>query len=125
MGLFRKDVETLLSRLIEEDYLNEERYATLFAGGHFRQKKWGKQKIIFALRQKKISEPNIRRSLQSISTEDYTKTLAELVKKRWQSLKGEQYLVRQAKTLSYLQGRGFETELIRTEMEKVRTANRD
>ena len=45
MGLFKTDVERILSVLIEENYLNEERYAQQFVGGHFRQKKWGKVKI--------------------------------------------------------------------------------
>ena len=49
MGLFKKEVETLITRLIEEDYLNEARYAIQFAGGHFRLKKWGKIKIRFEL----------------------------------------------------------------------------
>ena len=39
-----KDVETLLTQLIEEDYLNEERFAIAFAGGKFRMKQWGKIK---------------------------------------------------------------------------------
>jgi regulatory protein len=120
MGLRRQEVENLLTRLIEEDYLNEERYAILFAGGHFRQKKWGRQKIRYALRQKKISEPNIRRALQSISEEDYRATLRQLVEKRWQFLKAEQHLVRQAKTLSYVLGKGFEQELIQAELAQLR-----
>lgn len=70
MGLSRKDADILLSRLIEENFLNEERFAVLFAGGHFRQKKWGKQKIVYALRQKKVSEPNIKKALKEMSGED-------------------------------------------------------
>jgi regulatory protein len=54
-GLSTKDVEVLLSKLIEEDYLNETRFATLFAGGHFRTKKWGRVKIAYELKQKRVS----------------------------------------------------------------------
>src|SRR4051812_22565633 len=66
MGLHKKDVETLICRLIDEGLLNEERFARMFAGGHFRQKKWGKTKIIHALRQKKLGETLIKIALREI-----------------------------------------------------------
>jgi hypothetical protein len=43
-SLTAEEADTIISRLIEENYLNEERFARQFAGGHFRLKKWGKQK---------------------------------------------------------------------------------
>ncbi|HCM75832.1 MAG TPA: RecX family transcriptional regulator, partial [Cytophagales bacterium] len=44
-GLWGSEVEDLLTRLITEDFLNEERFAKSFAGGKFRMKKWGRIKI--------------------------------------------------------------------------------
>ena len=48
-GLNKDDVEELISKLIEENYLNEERFAIVFAGGKFRSKNWGKVKIKYEL----------------------------------------------------------------------------
>ncbi|HTN38810.1 MAG TPA: hypothetical protein VL053_17135, partial [Arachidicoccus sp.] len=45
-GLFSTDVEVILTGLIVDGYLNEERFARQFAGGKFRMKGWGKMKII-------------------------------------------------------------------------------
>ena len=112
MGLVKKDVEILLSRLIEENYLNEERYAILFAGGHFRQKKWGKTKIIYALKQKRVSEQNIKRALKEIPEEDYTAALQKLAMVKWKSLKAEQRINREAKTSAYLLQKGYERPLV-------------
>jgi regulatory protein len=112
MGLMKKDVEILLSRLIEEDHLNEERFAVLFAGGHFRQKKWGKAKIVYALRQKKVSEQNIKRGLKEIVQEDYLASLQKLADTKWKSLKGEQYISREVKTNAYLLQKGYERQEI-------------
>lgn len=123
LGLIRKDVELLLSRLIEEDCLNEERYAIQFAGGHFRQKKWGKTKIIYALRQKKVSERNIRKALLEIEEPDYRQTLEKLAITKWRSLKGEQWISRQAKTTAYLLQKGFEAKIVQTVVQKIRTGN--
>ena len=54
-GFYKKEAELLLSQLIEEGYLNEERFAILFAGGKFRIKHWGKKKIEQALKEKQVS----------------------------------------------------------------------
>lgn len=122
MGLLKKDVELLLSRLIEEDYLNEERYAMQFAGGHFRQRKWGKTKIIYELRQKRVSEQNIKRALKEIGEDDYLQTLQKLAQTKWKSLKGEQYLVREAKTNAFLQQKGYEWPVIQKIISQLRSA---
>jgi len=125
MGLAKKDVELLLARLIEEDYLNEGRFAILFAGGHFRQKKWGKVKIIHALRQKRVSERNIKSGLKEIKEEDYLPTLRKLAQAKWTSLKGEQYISREAKTNAYLQQKGYERPMIQDIIRQIRTKKED
>lgn len=125
MGLVKKDVEILLSRLIEEDYLNEERFAILFAGGHFRQKQWGKTKIIYALRQKRVSEQNIRKAMKEIPADDYSAALRKLAETKWNSLKGEQYITRQAKTAAFLAQRGYEAGPISQVIAAVRAGNKE
>jgi regulatory protein len=55
-GLYKEQVEELITYLIGENYLNEERYAIAFAGGKFRMKGWGRIKIRYALKQHRISE---------------------------------------------------------------------
>lgn len=107
-GLRKVEVEELISLLIEEDYLNEERFAIQFAGGKFRMKQWGKQKIQYALMQKKVSSYCIKKALAQFDDEDYTATLQKIALKKWNSLKGEQYISRQAKTVQFLLSRGFE-----------------
>jgi regulatory protein len=121
MKLAKKDVEMLISRLIEENYLNEERYAIEFAGGHFRQKNWGKQKIVYALRQKRVSEPIIKRALKEIDGDDYLASLQKLALTKWKALKGEQYLTRQAKTSAYLLQKGYEGPAIQQVISAIRS----
>ena len=107
-GLRKTEVEELISELIQEDYLNEERFAIQFAGGKFRMKQWGKQKIQYALMQKKVSSYCIKKALAQFDEVDYTATLHKTALKKWNSLKGEQYISRQAKTIQFLLSRGFE-----------------
>lgn len=111
LGMSKEEVEEIMSELISENFLNETRFATQFAGGHFRIKGWGKLKIQYALQQKRVSSFNIKTALKAIDLDAYEKTLKQLAEKKWNSLKGERGLSRMAKTQSFLHQRGFEPAL--------------
>ena len=118
-GMTKDEVEEILSDLISENFLNEERFALQFAGGHFRIKGWGKVKINHALKQKRVSAYNIKKALQSIDLDAYEKTLETLASKKWNSLKGERGLSKMAKTQAFLYQRGFEPQLIQPVIQKL------
>jgi regulatory protein len=124
-GLKKYDVEILLSRLIEENYLNEERFARLFAGGKFRMKKWGRVKIVHELKKKRISPYNIRTALEEIDEVEYTKALQKFAAAKWASLKNDQHIVRQAKTQQYLLQKGFEAPLVKAAIARLRSKKAD
>lgn len=113
LGVWKKDHDEILSTLIEENYLNEERFAIAFAGGKFRMKQWGRVKIRYELKQRDVSEYSIKKALQQIDNEDYIKTAEKLLRDKYASLKSEQYLVRKKKTMDYVLQKGFEPELIK------------
>ena len=79
-GLNKMEAEQIISKLIEENYLNEERFAILYAGGHFRTKHWGRVKIKYELKKKMVSEYCIKKALASINSADYIKTLNKYYK---------------------------------------------
>lgn len=122
-GMSKDEVEEILSDLISENFLNEERFAVQFAGGHFRIKGWGKVKITHALKQKRVSTYNIKKAMQSIDLDAYEKTLESLATKKWNSLKGERGLSRMAKTQAFLYQRGFEPQLIQPVIQKLNKKN--
>jgi regulatory protein len=112
-GLWKRDVEEALSRLIEDNYLNEERFAIQFAGGRFRMKQWGRVKIRYELKQKQVSEYCIKKALAALDAEDYVRTLARLAATKWDTLKGEPRLfARRKKLYDYLLQKGYEAGLI-------------
>jgi regulatory protein len=119
-GLYKTEVEQILSQLIEEGYLNEERYAAHFAGGKFRVNKWGKVKIQYYLKQKRVSSYSIKKALNEIDEQVYIETLQKLVIDKWNSLKEEQYINRLAKTTHYLLQKGFEPALISQSLTAIR-----
>ena len=112
LGVWKKDQDEIISTLIEENYLNEERFARMFAGGKFRMKNWGKKKIEYALKDKKVSSYSINKGLKEIDEEAYLQLLEKLTEKKYESLRSEQHLVRKKKTMDYLLQKGFEPDLI-------------
>jgi regulatory protein len=119
-GLYKKDVEQLISNLIEENYLNEERFAMVFAGGRFRIKHWGKVKIKYELKQKQVSEYCIKKALLEINTSDYLKTLYKLAESKLKLLKGEKNIyIKKKKLQDYLLQKGFEVQFIQTIMKDL------
>lgn len=112
LGVHRSEHDVIISSLIEDDYLNEERFAKAFVGGKFRLKDWGKKKIYYALKEKKVSEYVIKQAMKEIDEEDYKKTVQEVAEKKYALLKGEQYMVRKKKTMDYLLQKGYESNLV-------------
>ena len=112
-GLYKYEVEAILSQLIEENYLNEERYAIAFAGGKFRIKQWGRVKIKYELKQNNVSEYCIKSALKSIDENEYKKTLHELFETKIKTLRAEKNIfVKKQKVYAYLMQKGFEPALI-------------
>lgn len=111
-GLRSDDVESMICDLIADNFLKEERFASAFTGGKFRAKKWGKLKIKNALKQKKVSEPLIRKALSEIEEKEYLKTLKAVIRIRGKVEKETNSFKRKHKIAGYAIQRGFEPELV-------------
>lgn len=112
-GLRKIDVEEILSQLIQDSYLNEERFAIQFAGGRFRIKQWGKVKIKYELKQKQVSEYCIKKALAAIDEDDYRATFQKLAEEKDHSLRSEKNVfIKRRKIQDFLMQRGFEREMI-------------
>ena len=108
----KSDHDLIIATLIDEDYLNEERFAIQYAGGKFRMKEWGKKKILYGLREKKVSDYSIKKALASIDEKDYLKVLNKLAEEKYNALKADQYMERKKKTIDYLIQKGYEYERV-------------
>ncbi|MES2848072.1 MAG: regulatory protein RecX [Bacteroidota bacterium] len=119
-GIYNNDAEDIISKLIEEDYLNEERFAIHFAGGRFRIKQWGKVKIKYELKQKQVSEYCIKKALKAIDADEYEKLLQKLSEQKLKTLKSEKNIfIKKRKLQDFLLQRGFENDLVRAVVQKI------
>ena len=119
-GLYQDQVNAVLSQLIDENYLNEERYAIAFAGGRFRIKDWGRIKIKYELKKHQVSEYCIKQALLNISEEEYQQKIEKLATIKLKSLKGEKNeFIKKKKLQSYLMQKGYESYLINECLQKM------
>ena len=110
------EINYIIDHLIQENYLNEERFAIAFAGGKFRIKHWGRKKIVKKLKEKRISQYCIKKALEEIDDKEYIITLHRLVEKKHSSLKDKNPFTKKKKTAAYLYGKGYESDLIWTHL---------
>lgn len=108
-----EDIEEIIVEMIQEGFLNEERFARSYCRGKFTQKKWGRNRIVHSLKSKQISATCIQAGLQEIDEHAYAITIATLLDKKCKELKQEknEYKKRQ-KAIAYLLGKGYEYPLI-------------
>ena len=102
----------IISKLIEEDFLNEERFARSYARGKFRIKKYGRLRITRALKAKDISAYNLKAALSEIDEEDYVNMLRNLAEQKLKTLKEPNGYKKRQKLYQHLSYKGYETDLI-------------
>lgn len=107
MGLYTDQVNELMLYLIQENYLNEERFAMHFAASKMRQKKWGRRKIEVALKEKGVAEKLIKQSIAALNKIQYSSNLEALIEKKDRTLKYSSEYERKQKLIRYFLGRGY------------------
>lgn len=112
MRMIPEAIDSIIVSLIRHDFLNESRFARIFAQGKFRIKKWGRIRIVRELKRREISKYNIDSALKEISEEDYFKTFHELADKRIISIKETNLFKKKKKVADYLLYRGWESHLV-------------
>ncbi|RLC24415.1 MAG: RecX family transcriptional regulator [Candidatus Cloacimonadota bacterium] len=103
--------ESIILKLKKEDYLNEERFAKVFAGGKLRINHWGKNKIYAALQQKRVPELFILEGLSAIDDE-YLSVLHQVIAKKNNELKETDIHQRNKKLAKFAISKGFEYKLV-------------
>ena len=108
----KKLIPSIISQLQEEGYINEERFAKVYAGSKFRINKWGRQKIEFELKLKRIPEALIHKGIEEIDEEGYQQILRDLIQKKQKEIIPEKNMNIREKIITFANGKGYEMELI-------------
>ncbi|WP_293310110.1 regulatory protein RecX [Pedobacter sp. UBA5917] len=111
-GMRGDELEEIITELIVNNFLNEERFAKSYASGKFNIKHWGRVKIKQGLKLKGVPDKILQKAIYSIDEDDYLQAIEKLAVKKAESLSENDPFKRKNKLMGYLQAKGFETDLI-------------
>ena len=112
MRMIPQAKEKIIIRLMQENFLNEERFARSFVRGKFRIKKWGRIKIIQELKKREISQPVIKLGLSEINENEYRRTLFEVAEKKSEKITESNPFKKKKKLADHLLRKGYESSLV-------------
>jgi regulatory protein len=112
LGLWPDAVENIIVKLIEDNFLNEERFATTFARGKFTIKKWGRIKIKQELKQKRVGDYCLKKAMQQIDETEYMATLKKLIDSKRKLIKEKNPIKLNYKLMNYVLSKGYEKDLV-------------
>nr|WP_294776889.1 regulatory protein RecX [uncultured Flavobacterium sp.] len=119
LGMKGDEIDTIVVHLLQNNFLNEERFARSFARGKHRIKSWGKIRIVNELKQRQIAAPNIKAALSEITEEEYQTTFDQLAERHWHSLTERNGHKKNKKFCDYLLRRGWESQLVYEKMKEL------
>ena len=115
----KDDKNGMIDYLIEERFIDEDRFAKAYVRGKFNFKKWGKIKIKSHLRNKRVASSTIEMALSTIDEKQYFETLITLAEKKWATLEKEEEVQKKVKTLRFLASKGYESNIIYSALDKL------
>lgn len=123
MNMIPEAIDNIVVHLIENNFLNEERFACSFARGKHRIKFWGKVRIVNELKFRHISKYNIDKALKEISPEEYEDTFNKLAEHQWEISRESNLLKKKKKVGDFLLRKGFESQLVYDKMKALENSD--
>lgn len=103
----------IMAYLIDERYIDDERYCRAYVKDKIRYGKWGRRKIEQGLFLKHIDRAVVKEVLDEVDDEEYLQVLRPLVKAKWRATKADSDYERSAKVIKYALSKGYTFDIIR------------
>ena len=107
-----EEKKKILDYLLDNRFVNDERYVKAFVQGKVNQSGWGVNKIRFHLVQKGIAKELIDEALGQTDEETYRQRLINILKTKAKTVKAVNEFERKRKLATYAMQKGFESSLI-------------
>ncbi|MFA6401445.1 MAG: regulatory protein RecX [Salinivirgaceae bacterium] len=105
-------IAKVLEALITEKFVDDYRFSIAFTHDKFNFNHWGKIKIRFQLKQKKLPSDIIQQALEGINEQEYQRVILEEIKKKKKIVKGQSEFEKKGKIARTIIAKGFEPELV-------------
>lgn len=118
-NLDRETIERIIAQLKKEKFIDELRFTRSFIRDKIRFNKWGKKKIEFGLRQKRVPEEIVNEAFLDFTDEDLNESLQHLLQAKWKTIKGDTDYDRRNKLIRFGLSRGFDMNNIMKCLENI------
>jgi regulatory protein len=119
-GLFTEQVENIISLLIEENFLNEQRFANALTSGKLNIKHWGRTKIKIELKKHRVSEVCVKFALATIDEKKYCQILDTVLNKKMKLIKDKNTFTFNQKLFQFAFSKGFESDIISQQIKELK-----
>jgi len=120
-GMSEADAEKAMAWLVEQQFIDDRRFTKFYVRDKLKLNKWGRIKISYSLRQKKVDTKIIEDAIAQIDEEEYMEILVSLLQHKMKSVGELSDPKEKAKLLRFAAQRGFESELIYSTLSKLKT----
>ena len=117
------EIADIIEQLIDEKFIDEERYARMYVADKLKFNKWGAIKIKAMLKSKGIKESIIENALESINREEYVAALKSELEKKRSSVKAKNQYDLKGKLMRYALSKGYESDLIHIVINQLISGN--
>lgn len=117
--LSNDEIAGIISTLIEEEFINETRFAKAYVHDKIAFQKWGIQKVKQALYFKGISQDDINEALGNINKEDYLEKFMAVAIARKRMIKGANDYEKNQKLIRFLLSKGVNTDDVFKILKKI------
>ena len=119
LGMKSHEIDAIVVQLLQNNFLNEERFARSFARGKHHIKNWGKIRIVNELKFRHIAVPNIKLALTEISEAQYQETFHKIAERHWETIRETNVTKKKKKWCDYLLRKGWESNLVYEKMKEI------
>jgi len=113
------EISEIINKLKEENFINNQRFARVYAIGKFRNNRWGRIRIRYELKRKSFAEKEIMTALDVIDEEEYEKMILQLIRKKERLITNPELYIRQNKIVKFICSKGFEHDIVWDIVKKV------
>ena len=124
-GMDSDDLEKAINYLVENKFIDDNRYARFFAKDKLKFNKWGRVKIAYSLRQKRISSELIEAAIEAIDQEEYLELLDQIIEAKIRSVGKVKTAANKARVLRFAAQKGFTSEEIFSSINRIEKKKED
>lgn len=117
--------ERILQKLVQERFVDEQRYAAAFARDKFRYNRWGERRIALELERRHIASDTIQEALEQLDETEALKTLQALLQQKQKSTRGRNPYEINMKLMRFALSRGFSMDQARQCIDRLDASDCD